>query len=283
MIDNSYKPVVSDLDPLIITAPTIRSGTTLLQRLMCSSRRALIYGELCAQDLEMFLNFYVFKSQQYDCRRAEVSNSLRQVLAGEVNDWIPTLMPEVSEYLKAIGIAAFAGIGYCRDYATQAGRPVWGFKHPAWNPATIRLLRGVMPRSRFVFIYRDLKDCLRSAKTHAVTYGNSFSKQEVEQFCRSWAENRSYMQSLDGEATVLSIDYGDLIRKSQATLEKLAEFTGLDDMNPDVLMHRVNAWKGQDNIMQAKNGYFEPSDLDDFDWQIIKATSAFVSEQPRAL
>lgn len=283
MIENPSKAVVSDLDPLIITAPTIRSGTTLLQRLMCSSRKALIYGELCAQDLEMFLNFYIFKSQQYNCRREEVSKSLRQVLAGEVNDWIPTLMPEVSDYLDAIGRAAFSGIGYCRDYAIQVGRPVWGFKHPAWNPATIRLLRGVMPGARFVFIYRELKDCLRSAKAQAVTYGNGYSKQEVEEFCRSWAENRSYMQSLDGEATVLSIQYDDLVREPQATLAKLAEFTGLDDMNPDVLMHKVNAWKGEDYIMQAKNGYFEPSDLDELDWQIVNAASAFVSEQPRAL
>src|SRR2546430_11958252 len=130
MIDDSLRAIVSDLDPLIITASTIRSGTTLLQRLMCSSRKALIYGELCAQDLEIFLNFYTFKSQQYACRREEVSTSLRKVLAGDVNDWIPTLMPDVSEYLKAMGCAAFSGITYCRAYAIQSARHVWRVKTP---------------------------------------------------------------------------------------------------------------------------------------------------------
>src|SRR5260370_35678049 len=102
MIEDPFTAIVSDLDPLVITAPTIRSGTTLLQRLLCSSSRALIYGELCAQDLEFFLNFYTFKSQQYNRRHEEVSTTLRNVLARDVNDWIPTLMPEISGYLRTI-------------------------------------------------------------------------------------------------------------------------------------------------------------------------------------
>ena len=61
MIDGLPQQLISDLDPLVITSPVIRSGTTLLQRLLCSSPSALIYGELCAQDLEFFLNLYTFK------------------------------------------------------------------------------------------------------------------------------------------------------------------------------------------------------------------------------
>src|SRR2546428_5771682 len=99
MTEDSLGTIVSDLDPLVITAPTIRSGTTLLQRLLCSSHRALIYGELCAQDLEIFLNLYAFKSQQYNSRREEAAVALEQVLAGDVNNWIPGLMPEISGYL----------------------------------------------------------------------------------------------------------------------------------------------------------------------------------------
>ena len=272
------KEIVSDLDPLVITAPTIRSGTTLLQRLLCSSPRALIYGELCAQDLEFFLNLYAFKSQQYRCRQEEMSAALRNVLAGEVNDWIPGLMPDVSEYLRAIGRAAFSGMEYCRDYAISVGRPCWGVKHPSWNPATIRLMRAVMPKSRFIFIHRDLEDCLKSAKAQGLTY----SEADVEEFCRSWAENRNYMLSISGEATVLSLQYDDLVREPRTTLASLADFTGLDDMDPDVLNHRVNAWKGEDYVMQAKDGYFEPAELDESDRQILKATAPLESEQARA-
>src|SRR5262249_54660288 len=157
-----------------------------------------IYGEPCAQDLEIFLNFYTLKSKQYDCRQAEVSTALAQVLSGNVNDWIPTLMPDISEYLQAIGKAAFAGLNYCRDFALQVERPCWGFKYPGWTPATIRLMRDLMPRARFIFIHRELADCLKSAKSHGSAFGWTFSKADVEQFCRSWVENGRYMLSLEG-------------------------------------------------------------------------------------
>jgi Sulfotransferase family len=282
MTENAPKAIVSDLDPFVITAPTIRSGTTLLQRLLCSSSKALIYGELCAQDLEFFLNFYTFKSQQYRFRHQEVSTSLSNVLARDVKQWIPTLMPEIPEYLSAIGRAAFAGITYCRDYAAGLGRPVWGFKYPGWNPATIRLMRAIMPRSRFIIIYRELKDCLKSAKAHAMNYGVDFSKPETEEFCRSWHDNRTYLLSLSDEATVLPLQFDELIRQPRATLARLADFTGLDDMNPEVLNYRINTWAELDSVAQSKDGYVAPVELDDSDWQIINAATPLAKEQPRA-
>lgn len=277
MIEEPLKAIISDLDPLVITAPSIRSGTTLLQRLLCSSHRALIYGELCGQDLEIFLNFYAFKSQQYNSRREEAAVALEQVLAGDVNNWIPGLMPEISGYLGAMGRAAFSGISYCREFAVHRGRPVWGFKQPAWSPATIHLMRSVMPRSRFIFIHRELKDCLKSAKAQGITY----SKSEVEEFCRSWAGNRNYMLSLDGEAAVLSLQYDDLVRQPREAMAKLAEFTGIDDMDANVLHHKINTWVGEDYVMQAKNGYFEPAELNDVDLQIIEATEPVASALAR--
>ncbi len=176
--------VPTELDPLIITAPTIRSGTTLLQRLLCSSHAVLIYGELVAQDLEFLLNLYTFKAQAYTFKRRALAQGLEQVLAGEVNAWIPDLMPDVDEYVAAFGQAAFAGIRYCRDYAQQRGRPAWGFKSPAWKPALVRLVRTLMPRARFIVTTRDLAACVRSAKAQ-LQLG---SLPDVQEFCRTWRE-----------------------------------------------------------------------------------------------
>jgi Sulfotransferase family len=282
MIEEPFKAIASDLDPLVISAPTIRCGTTLLQRLLCSSSRALIYGELCAQDLEFLLNLYVFKSQQYQTRKREVAAALDSVLTRNVDNWIPTLMPDVDEYLKALGRGAFSGIEYCREYARSAGRPVWGFKYPGWNPAMLQLVRALMPRARFVFIHRELKDCLGSAKTHSLSYGTAYSKDDIREFCRAWAENENYMLSLCGEAEVLSLQYQDLVSEPQATLAKLAEFTGVEDMDPKVLDRKINAWVGSESVNQSKDGYFPPAGLDDFDWQMINATAPAVMGQASA-
>ncbi len=190
-------PAIAALDPVAITAPVIRSGTTLLQRLLCSSRRALIFGELCAQDLDFFLNLYSFKQQQYRGRQADYAQGLQRVLAGDVGDWIADLMPDVDEYLAALAQSAFAGIAHCREYALRAGRPVWGFKHPAWQPPMIRMLRSTLPRTRWIVIHRDIVDCLKSAKAQ----GEASSRQEVAQFCQAWVDNLTFWLSVSGTAT----------------------------------------------------------------------------------
>ncbi len=55
----------TDFDPLLLSSPTIRSGTTLLQRLLCSSRSFSffrLFGDLNgnriadSMDLSIFLN-----------------------------------------------------------------------------------------------------------------------------------------------------------------------------------------------------------------------------------
>jgi hypothetical protein len=274
MIEATFKPILSDLDPLIISAPTIRSGTTLLQRLLCSSSKALIYGELCAQDFEFFLNLYAVKSQQYQTRSHEVTAALETVLAGSANDWIPTLMPDLSGYLEALCRGAFSGMSYCRDYAKSVGRPVWGFKYPGWNPAMIGLLRAIMPQARFVFIHRELKDCLKSAKAHSKAFGSAFGKTEVEQFCRSWAGNRQYMLSLEGDPNVLSVQFEKLLSEPQQSLKRLAEFTGVEDIDPNVLKRKVNAWQSSVFITPVKDGYSAPDELDEFDWQVVNAVQS---------
>src|SRR5512136_1426094 len=99
--------VVTDLDPLIVTSPTPRSGTTLLQRLLCSSPSTLIFGEKCAHDLELFLNIYTYKVQEYNFQREKYQQDLEKVLRGEVNDWILDLTPDIDGYLAAMQRAAF--------------------------------------------------------------------------------------------------------------------------------------------------------------------------------
>jgi hypothetical protein len=274
MIDSLTNSFISDLDPLIVTSPTPRSGTTLLQRLLCSSPRALIYGELCAQDLQAFLNLYILKLQTYNYRKPALAAGLRKVLAGEVNDWILDLMPDVDAYLTAIGQSAFAGIASCRDYASSVGREVWGFKQPGWTPATIRLLRAVMPRARFIFIHRDLVDCVKSAKATQLIN----SQAEVTEFCQAWVENLTYMLGVSDESAVLLLSYEELLKAPQPVLERLAKFAGAKDMDPGVLLRKVNTSTGEDYVMQSRNGYRKPAELDDAEMRIVSAATAGLRE-----
>jgi hypothetical protein len=265
MINIPASVVRTDLDPLIVTSPTARSGTTLVQRLLCSSRRAVIYGELCAQDLEFFLNLYSIKTQEYNYNRAILERGLHQVLAGDVDDWIPDLMPDVDGYLRAMGHSAFAGIEYCRDYAHRSARPVWGLKHPGWKPAFIQLLRAFMPHARFIAILRDLEPTVRSAKAKSML--NSIT--DTQQFCRTWAEGMEYWCGLRDDSKALVLSYEELITAPEVELGRLAEFSGLNDIRSEVLQHKINAWTGKLGPYGSVDGYLAPAELTGAEHRVI--------------
>lgn len=61
-------PLPENLSPIFISSPLGRSGTTLLQRLICSSDNGICYGESLAQD---FLNYFeYFRSACKDSKLA---------------------------------------------------------------------------------------------------------------------------------------------------------------------------------------------------------------------
>ena len=264
--------IATDLDPLIVTSPPPRSGTTLLQRLLCSSHKTLIFGEQCAQDLELFLNIYAFKAQEYHYQRERSQRQLQKVLHGEVNDWLQDLMPETDGYLLAMRKAAFAGISYCRDFAQGAGRPNWGFKFPGWGAGTIRLLQAVMPQARFLLIIRNLSACLKSAKAQQLVITLS----DTQEFCQKWADNVAFYNSLQGDRSMLVVNYADLVENSVGTVQKIAEFSGIQGMEVEVIQKKINTITGQHFDAQVKDGYIPPAELSEAELQIVEnVTGAF--------
>jgi hypothetical protein len=262
--------LVTDLDPLIISSPVPRSGTTLLQRLFCSSRSTLIYGEKCAQDLEFFLNIYAFKTQEYNYSRERNQQNLQKVLRGEVNDWLQELMPETDGYLAAMQRAAFAGVTYGRDYALSVGRPNWGFKYPGWGAGTIRLLQAVMPQARFLFIIRDLGDCLKSAKAQQLV----ITPTEAQEFCQKWANNIAFYNMLRGDKSTLVVDFAALLANPEETMQAIAAFTGIQDMEAKIIQKKINTLIGQNFEAQVKDGYIPPAELNEAELHMVEAVTA---------
>jgi hypothetical protein len=264
---------ITELDPIIITSPTIRSGTTLLQRLLCSATNALIYGETCAQDLEFFLTLYPSKAMMYNIGKHAYAASLDKVQGGDVNDWLLDLMPDIDGYLAQLGRCSFALLDYCRDYAVTAGRPIWGLKAPGFRPHTIALIRQAMPRSRFIYIHRDVVDCLRSAKAKQAVC----SEQEVKEFCNLWADNLRYALSLSQESSIFLLNYAEFMAEPGASLQRIAAFSGAQGMKPEVLGRKINARPSDAGA--SASGYIEPATLTDAEMQIVSDLTAPLREQ----
>ncbi len=260
----------SDLDPLIVTSPIQRSGTTLLQRLLCSAPNTLIYGEGAAADLEFFLTVHAMKVQEQGMWRQVNQQKMERVLRGDVNDWILDLKPDAEGYLLALQKAAFAGAAYCRDFAIAHGHPVWGFKHPAWSPQTIKTLRRLMPRARLLIIVRELLPSLKSAKAQHMMD----SDEQLRQLCQSWLNGMAYLRELSGDPSVLFVHYEELIEQPEKTLAAVSAFSGANGMDRLVLEHKINIWPGRGFAGQAGDGYIPPAELTERELKMIEAMTA---------
>jgi len=150
--------------PVFIVSSVRRSGTTLLQRLLCSSSNSLIYGENCANDINLFCNLISTKQSVFQTSKDWYDNQLDAVLQGNVNTWIPDLMPDIEGYLAAYKTGMLSIINYYSDYALKQNRPIWGMKLPEWNPCMLAMLKSVLPEIKIIYLHRNLEDCVRSAK-----------------------------------------------------------------------------------------------------------------------
>ena len=245
------------LKPILLTSPNIRCGTTLLQRLLCSSSNTLIYGEEIAKDLEMQLQIFASRKMIYSHSRQRFGSSLDQVIQGDTNDWIPDLMPDIDGYLQALQQGSFAGLAYCREHALKSGRELWGFKYPGWPPHLMQMLADTMPGTSVIYIHRNLADCVRSAKA----WGEIFGEAELQDFCAQWAGQMKFMRQWQPTIPVLMMPYETLIAEPEQAIQALMNFLPFEDLSRDVLRHKINNMTQGIDSRRDHNGYIEPAVL----------------------
>jgi len=241
---------VRELDPVLLTSPTVRSGTTLLQRLLCSSANAIVYGEEVGKDLELQLQILSSRQLIYRQARQHLAHRLDGVLAGDRNQWIVDLMPDMGGYLDALRDGALAGLAHCRAHALSVGRPVWGFKYPGWSPPLLRMLIGQAPATRVVYVIRDPADTARSAKA----WHNFRSEQDTESLCAQWLAHVQFMRQFAQSHPVLVLRHEALVADPGESLARLAAFLDVQGMDTGLLAYRINNAGGD-------QGYLPPAEL----------------------
>lgn len=260
---------MDELKPILVTSPTIRSGTTLLQRLLCSSSNALIYGEEIAKDLEMQLQLFASRKLVYSHSRQRFASSFDKVMQGDTRDWIPDLMPDIDAYLEALCKGSFAGLAYCREHALKAGRELWGFKYPAWPPHLIRMLVNTIPGTRVIYIHRHLLDCVRSAKA----WGEINNETQLQHFCGQWAGHMKFIRQWRPSTPVLILSYEALIKNPELSIQELCDFLPFENLQRDVLRHKINNMTNGISP-QGHNNYIEPAALSRMELDHVEAIMA---------
>ena len=248
--------------PLLVTSPTLRSGSTLVQRLLCSAPDAIIYGEEIGKDLDLLLQVLASRRMVYAQSRPRLDQGLARVLAGDPNDWLIDLMPDLGAYDAALVDATYAGLSACAAHAVAVGRPAWGFKYPGWAPPLLHMLARDRPGTRAVYVVRRLADTVRSAKAWGVLPDAA----ALQAFGAQWLGHQRQMRS--APCPVLRLAFEALVPGDPAPLAALQAFAGVHSLDPAVLGQRINNHAATIAIGQPEPGYVPPAPLapEEQDW-----------------
>ncbi|MBC6995949.1 sulfotransferase [Neolewinella lacunae] len=222
--------------PIFISSPVRRSGTTLLQRLCSATGEAIIFGETAANDLAQAGQLFQYKQQMAPHHQQWRDQILERVVAGDVNHWIPDLLPRTDTYLD---LHAGALKALCAGFAAAAqeyGRREWGVKFPEWHPASLVFWQHFLPDAKVMYVVRDYEECLASARKLDMIQ----TDQDQALFHHNYHQHLALArQHLLPERTYF-LDYAALCdARAPEELRKIAAFLGLGELPESVLAVRV--------------------------------------------
>ena len=243
--------------PIIVSSPTSRCGTTLVQRLLTASDNGFIYGEEIGQQIQVLTGWFTGQLRFVDRTGQAMDAEFEQALAGTLIDWRPGLMPPSSVMLKAWTETYYQLPSTLMHHAQSIGRPMWGFKRPTFARETLKGFLSLMPQAKIVYVFRNPLDAVKSAKARRFVT----TTREVAAFCAEWAKNMSEVAELAQDERVLFLKYEDLIEQREDHVRLLELFTGIENIDVRAFDLKVNTYKGSQDEGYAPDQYIQPAKL----------------------
>ena len=261
--------------PVIVTSPTTRCGTTLVQRLLCATDNAFIYGEEIGSQFRTLAALLAHQIRQCEQHGPAMDDAFSLAMAGGLRDWRPGLTPPAQTVLNAWTHAFYQLPASLADFGRQAGRPIWGFKWPGCPAATVRTFLTLMPASKVVFVMRNVVDALKSAKARRFVK----TEDDAAAFCTEWARNMREFSALSQDPRVLIVRYEDLIVARDAQIRVLSDFAGAVGMRRSEFDLKVNTFEGVEAEGFSPTQYIPPATLAVADWTALRAQAGEVMNQ----
>jgi hypothetical protein len=121
----------------------------------------------------------------------------------------------------------------------QQGRRFWGCKLPAWPVAQLAFLTQLIPHSKVIYISRNLEECVVSSRSMNFCLDEP-STQQFRQMYTYFSQEAQ--RQLPPERTFW-IAYEELVANPAPILAQLEQFTGAQDLDPEVMAHRVGNYE----------------------------------------
>jgi hypothetical protein len=244
-----------EMQPVFVSAPTPRNGVTLLQRLLNSSRQIIIYGEnkhIC----ELMPAVVHMANAVHRTSHAEKEETLRRFLTETTEFWSSGLWPDTKLYLD-LSVEVFKSYFKLYDSCSRHyGFERWGIKHPFWSVGDFQNLYALLPKARFIYIYRNLYDVARSAKARKFVS----APQQYERLAKSWNAGVKQVVPMKAE-NLLVIEYEELVREPEEWIERIERHAGISSIDATVMSRKYNTFRGQSHLGYSENEYIAPQEL----------------------
>ena len=255
MAELDLKAAYIEAAPIIVTSPTTRCGTTLVQRVLCASDNAIVYGEEIGRQFQTLTALFASQIRHSEHRAQTPDEDFARALSGVLADWRPSLAPPSRVLLRAWTDTYFQLPLALARFGAGIGRPIWGFKWPACPIELITAYLTLMPRAKVVYVTRNLLDALKSAKARRFVNNPA----EVESFCIQWAMNAEAALSLHNDGRVLMLPYERLLERREEQVGALGAFTGARGLRLEAFDVKVNTYRGEIAHGHSPTQYIEPA------------------------
>lgn len=224
--------------PLFVVAPTARNGVTLIQRLLNSSKKTVIFGEnpwfmhhICL----LYRNFL-----QFEQHSQLIAGEKRRFLNEGSEFWSSNLNPDPHVFKKPTLEFLKAVVDGYQQQSLEMGFSDWGLKQPLSLWRLFETLRGILPQARYVYIHRDLIEVAQSYKGR----GWLGDKVTAQALALQWQANLLPVLKQNLE-NLHVIRYENLVKNPGHEVKKLEAYTGVKGMDLKVMDRKINTFSGQ--------------------------------------
>ena len=236
-------------DPVFVLSAGWRSGSTLLQRLVLSARRWLIWGEpygdmmllsALAERLKRLGNDWPPDDYVLDATRG--TKDLQ-------DQWIANMYPPphcVVDGARSLLESSFAAPAHALDW------PGWGFKEVRFGYDEAVLLSSMYPAGKFVMIVRNPFDAWQS---YATSYRGTYFRWPDDRvfgashFGRLWSELASDLDAFVDCHRGILVRYEDLTCDGGETFARIQSYLDVE-LDRDVLSHNVGTHRARSSYRE---------------------------------
>ena len=228
--------------PIFVLASGWRTGSTLVQRLLCSHSDIHIWGE----HRGVILHLEQACNAIEDLQRVSEQHGAAFRKQGS-NGWLAMMNPPDQHF--RVGLRALLE-AYYREPTLALGKSRWGFKEVRYPISTARFLHRLYPEARFLLLVRHPEDCLASARATRTLFLKKGLLAEIGGvgcFLDYWTRiAASFLEPWD-DAVSLRIRYEDLVADPDQAIRQIGRLVDADPagFDPGVFKVRRRGWLGR--------------------------------------